>query len=147
VRQGFRWWEIDATFYVLKALSFVKIAWDLKTPPVEVLRNEQRLGSRVVSRSAEQLVARFNPERIALAISAALHSTELTALREALDSARHQTAEVLASLYPDRIPTRDELLAQAQAMFARTRSLDEIVDRAYQLLLGAVGARLVAVQA
>src|SRR4029078_13066416 len=147
VRQGFRWWEIDATFYVLKALSFVKIAWDLKTPPVEVLRNEQRLGSRVVSRSAEQLVARFNPERIALAISAALHSTELTALREQLDSARRQTTDVLASLYPDRIPTRDELLATHKAMFARTRSLDEIVDRAYQLLLGAVGARLVAVQA
>jgi stearoyl-CoA desaturase (delta-9 desaturase) len=39
------------------------------------------------------------------------------------------------------------LLAQAQAMFARTRSLDEIVDRAYQLLLGAVGARLVTVRA
>ena len=147
VRQGFRWWEIDATFYVLKALSFAGVTWDLKTPPVEVLRNEQRLGSRVVSRSAEQLVARFNPERIAMAISVALHSTELTALREALDSARHQTADVLASLYPDRIPTREELLAQAQAMFARTRSLDEIVDRAYQLLLGAVGARLVAAQA
>jgi len=147
VRQGFRWWEIDATFYVLKALSFAGIAWDLKTPPAEVLRNEQRLGSRVVSRSAEQLVARFNPERIAMAISVALHSTELTALREALDQARHQTADVLASLYPDRIPTREELLAQAQAMFARTRSLDEIVDRAYQLLLGAVGARLVAAQA
>jgi stearoyl-CoA desaturase (delta-9 desaturase) len=144
VRQGFRWWEIDVTFYVLKALSFVGIAWDLKTPPAEVLRNEQRLGSRVVSRSAEQLVARFNPERIAHAISVALHSTELTALREALDQARHQTADVLASLYPDRIPTRDELLGQAQAMFTRTRSLDEIVDRAYQLLLGAVGARLVA---
>jgi stearoyl-CoA desaturase (delta-9 desaturase) len=147
VRQGFRWWEIDATFYVLKALSFAGVTWDLKTPPVEVLRNEQRLGSRVVSRSAEQLVARFNPERIAMAISVALHSTELTALREALDQARHQTADVLASLYPDRIPTREELLAQAQAMFARTRSLDEIVDRAYQLLLGAVGARLVAAQA
>src|SRR4029078_9000144 len=117
VRQGFRWWEIDATFYVLKALSFVKIAWDLKTPPVEVLRNEQRLGSRVVSRSAEQLVARFNPERIALAISAALDSTQLAGLREELDSARHQNTDVLASLYPDRIPTRDELLTQAQTMF------------------------------
>ena len=23
-RQGFRWWEIDATFYILKALSFVR---------------------------------------------------------------------------------------------------------------------------
>jgi hypothetical protein len=29
-------------------------------------------------------------------------------------------------------------------MFARTRSLDEIVDRAHQLLLGAVGLRLIA---
>ena len=144
VRQGFRWWEIDVTFYVLKALSFAGIAWGLKSPPAEVLRNEQRLGSRVVNRAAEQLAARFNPERIALAISAALHSSELSALREALDQARHQTAEVLASLHPGRIPTRDELLAQAQAMFARTRSLDEIVDRAHQLLLGAVGSRLVA---
>ena len=146
-RQGFRWWEIDLTFYVLKALSFVRIVRELKTPPVEVLRNQQRLGSRVVNRAAEQLAACFNPERIALAISVALHASELTALREALDSARHQTAEVLASLHPGRIPTRDELLAQAQAMFARTRSLDEIVDRAHQLLLGAVGARLVSARA
>ncbi len=147
VRQGFRWWEIDFSFYVLKALSFAGIVRDLKTPPVEVLRNEQRLGSRVVNRAAEQLAARFNSERIALAISAALHASELSALREALDQARHQAADVLASLHPGRIPTRDELLAQAQAMFARTRSLDEIVDRAHQLLLGAVGARLVAVRA
>ncbi len=132
VRQGFRWWEIDFSFYVLKALSFAGIVRDLKTPPVEVLRNEQRLGSRVVNRAAEQLAARFNSERIALAISAALHASELSALREALDQARHQAADVLASLHPGRIPTRDELMAQAQAI---------------QLLLGAVGARLVAVRA
>ena len=29
-------------------------------------------------------------------------------------------------------------------MFARTRSLDEIVDRAYELLLASVGTRLAA---
>jgi stearoyl-CoA desaturase (Delta-9 desaturase) len=145
-RQGFRWWEIDATFYILKALSFARVVRDLKTPPAEVLRNEQRLGSRVINRAAEELVARFNPERIALAVSAALHSSELTALQEALSQARSQTADVLASFHP-RIPTRDQLLAQAQAMFTRTRSLDEIVDRAHQLLLGAVGSRLIAVSA
>ncbi len=143
-RQGFRWWEIDMTFYVLKALSLTGIIWDLKSPSEQVLRNQQRLGSRVVNRAAEQLVKRFNPERIALAVSSALHSSELAALRETLSQARCQTAEVLASLYPTRVPTRDELLAQAQAMFARTRSLDEIVDRAYQLLLGSVGSQLVA---
>ena len=146
-RQGFRWWEIDVTFYVLKALSFVRVVRDLKTPPVEVLRNEQRLGSRVINRAAEELVARFNPERIALAVSAALHSSELAALCESLDQARHQMADVLASMLPDKIPTRDELQAQAQAMFARTRSLDEIVDRAHQLLLGAVGSRLIEARA
>ena len=143
-RQGFRWWEIDLTFYILKALSFAGVVWDLKTPPVAVLRNEQRLGSRVINRAAEQLAARFNPERIALAVSSALHSSELLALCEVLGQARSQTADVLASLYPGKIPSRDELLAQAQAMFARTRSLDEIVDRAYQLVLAAVGSRLIA---
>ena len=145
-RQGFRWWEIDATFYILKALSFVRLVRDLKTPPAEVLRNEQRLGSRVINRAADELVAWFNPERIAIAVSSALHSSELSALQETLSQARSQTAEILASFHP-RIPTRDELLAQAQAMFARTRSLDEIVDRAHQLLLGAVGSRLVAARA
>src|SRR3979411_1530720 len=61
-RQGFRWWEIDLTYYVLKALAFAGVVRALKTPPVEVLRNEQRLGSRVATRAAEQLAARFNPE-------------------------------------------------------------------------------------
>jgi stearoyl-CoA desaturase (delta-9 desaturase) len=146
VRQGFRWWEIDVTFYILKALSWLGIIWDLKTPTEEVMRNEQRLGARVINRAAEQLVTRFNPERIALAITSALHSTELSALRETLNQARCHTADVLATLHAYRMPTRDELLVQAQAMFARTRSLDEIVDRAHQLLLGSVGSQLVALQ-
>jgi len=37
------------------------------------------------------------------------------------------------------------VLAQATAMFARTPSIDEIVDRAYELMLDAVGTRLRAV--
>jgi stearoyl-CoA desaturase (delta-9 desaturase) len=40
------------------------------------------------------------------------------------------------------MPTREELVAEAKAMFARTRSLDEIVDRAYELLLNSVLRRL-----
>jgi stearoyl-CoA desaturase (delta-9 desaturase) len=144
VRQGFRWWEIDVTFYILKALSWLGIVWDLKTPPEQVMRNEQQLGSRVINRAAEQLATRFNPERIAHAVMSALHSSELSALRETLSEARSHTADALASLYLKKMPSRDELLAQAQAMFVRTRSLDEIVDRAYQLLLGSVGSQLVA---
>ena len=36
--QGFFWWEIDMTYYVLRALSAVGIVWDLRKPPESVLR-------------------------------------------------------------------------------------------------------------
>ncbi len=32
-RQGFFWWEIDVTYYVLRALSSVGLIWDLRQPP------------------------------------------------------------------------------------------------------------------
>jgi stearoyl-CoA desaturase (Delta-9 desaturase) len=28
-RQGFRWWEVDLTYYVLRALAAVGVVWDL----------------------------------------------------------------------------------------------------------------------
>jgi stearoyl-CoA desaturase (delta-9 desaturase) len=142
VRQGFRWWEFDPTYYLLKALSWTGLVWDLKSPPERVLRNEQRLGARVINRAAEQLAAHFNSERIALAITSALQGTELSALQETLARARERTTEVLATLQLPQLPSREEFLAQANAMFARTPSLDDIVDRAYELLLASVGARL-----
>ena len=144
VRQGFKWWEIDPTYYILRGLSWLGIVWDLKTPPEQVLRNEQRLGVAVINRAAEQLAARFNPERIALAIASALHGPELSALRDSLTRTQHRATEVLMTLHLPHIPSREEFLREAKAMFARTRSLDEIVDRAYELLLASVGTRLAA---
>ena len=35
-RQGFYWWEIDITHYILKLLSWLGIVWDLKTPPRKI---------------------------------------------------------------------------------------------------------------
>jgi stearoyl-CoA desaturase (delta-9 desaturase) len=144
VRQGFRWWEIDPTFYILKALSWTGLVWDLKTPPQAVLKNEQRLGSRVIGRAAEELAARFNAGGIAQAIAGALHGPELHALQERLAHTRQSAAEVLAGWHLPHMPSREQLVAEARAMFARTRSLDEIVDRAHEMLLASVGSRLVA---
>jgi stearoyl-CoA desaturase (delta-9 desaturase) len=141
-RQGFKWWEVDPTYYILKGLSRLGIVWDLKTPPEKVLRNEQRLGSRVIDRAAEQLAARFNPERIAHAVASALHGPELSALQVRLMRARDRTTEVLRSLHLPHVPSRDEVLAEARAMFAKTKSLEDIADRAHELLLASVGARI-----
>jgi len=40
-RQGFFWWEIDITYYVLKVLSWFRIVWDLREPPPQVLQQAQ----------------------------------------------------------------------------------------------------------
>ncbi len=35
-RQGFFWWEVDVSYYVLKALSAVGLVWDLREPSPKV---------------------------------------------------------------------------------------------------------------
>jgi stearoyl-CoA desaturase (Delta-9 desaturase) len=142
VRQGFRWWEYDPTFYILKALSWLRVVWDLKRPPEAVLRNQQRLGARVIERAAQQLAATFNADRIASVITSALASANLAALQEQLSATQRRAADVLSSLHLPHLPTRQEILAQATAMYASTPSIEDIVDRAHALILDAVGARL-----
>jgi stearoyl-CoA desaturase (delta-9 desaturase) len=146
-RQGFRWWEIDPTFYILKGLARLGLVWDLKTPPPAVLRNEHRLGSRVLDRAAAQLAASFNAERLALAIASALESSQLAALQEKFSAAQHRAADVLAGLHLPHLPTRQDILARGTAMFANTPSMEQIADRAHAFLLDAIGARLCAVTA
>jgi stearoyl-CoA desaturase (Delta-9 desaturase) len=41
-RQGFYWWEIDLTYYVLRMLAVLGIIWDLKEVPIPV-RSTRRL--------------------------------------------------------------------------------------------------------
>ncbi len=41
-RQGFYWWEIDISFYILKMLSWMGIIWDLKPVPVEARDHSPR---------------------------------------------------------------------------------------------------------
>jgi stearoyl-CoA desaturase (delta-9 desaturase) len=38
-RQGFRWWEIDLTYYGLRALAAVGLVWDLKPVPAGLKRS------------------------------------------------------------------------------------------------------------
>jgi len=46
-RQGIYWWEIDMTHYVLKAMSWVGLVWDIQLHPKELFE-EARTGKKVV---------------------------------------------------------------------------------------------------
>jgi len=44
-RQGFYWWEIDCTYYVLRGLAAVGVVWDLHSVPDHVRANESETAS------------------------------------------------------------------------------------------------------
>ncbi len=35
-RQGFYWWEIDVTHYILRLLARLRVVWDLRSPPARI---------------------------------------------------------------------------------------------------------------
>lgn len=142
VRQGFRWWEIDATFYLLKALSWTGLVWDLKTPPAAVRLNEYRLGSRVIERAAAQLAGSFDTELIVRAIASAYAGSGLPTIQDKLAQAQNRATDALAGLHLPQLPTRHEIVSRAMAMFAETPSMEAIVNRAQAVILDTICARL-----
>ena len=53
-RQGFYWWEIDVTFYILKILSFVGIVHSLKPVPLAIY--DEALETKRLNRKTEKLM-------------------------------------------------------------------------------------------
>jgi stearoyl-CoA desaturase (delta-9 desaturase) len=43
-RQGFRWWEVDVTYYALKGFEKLGLVWDLREPPAHVVNAGARRG-------------------------------------------------------------------------------------------------------
>jgi stearoyl-CoA desaturase (delta-9 desaturase) len=128
VRQGFKWWEYDPTFYILTVLSWFGVVWDLKSPPKAVLRNEQRLGTKIIERSAAQLAATFHVAAVREFFASMPDAEAVHGL------AAMKSADMIAKFHMPALPTREEISLRAKAMFVKTVSLDDIVDRAYVIL-------------
>ena len=131
-RQGFRWYEIDVTYYVLKVLSWVGIVWNIHTPPEEVLLGERRLSRRAIDKTAHRLAATFHVE---------------TLVEQAREAWGHKPNLELPDIHLPEIhlphlPSLDELKRRAGEMALRTPSLDEIAPRAREILAEAVVLRL-----
>jgi stearoyl-CoA desaturase (Delta-9 desaturase) len=143
VRQGFRWWEYDATFYLLRLLSLVGLIWKLKLPPAAVLENRHRVGTRIIQRAAAQVAESFNAEGIAGVIAATLGKAGLSNLHARLADARSRMAEVLSEMDLPELPSRSDIVRRARSMMAvNAQSIEEIGARAHLLVLEAVGSRL-----
>lgn len=164
-RQGFRWYEIDPTFYVLTALSWVRVVWDLGKPPVDVVRNERKLGRAVIEKVALHLAATFPTDQMAAKLRDAIeHSPALKEMREkvaagqaraeelltglhlphlpSLAASQARASELVAQMHLPHIPSLAEIRARAEQMYADSPSTDEIVERARELILHAVSRQL-----
>lgn len=145
-RQGFRWYEIDITYYVLKCLSWVGLVWELGEPPAELVRNERRLGTAVLEKVARQLAEHFAQGRRAALAAHAAHTRavfethpqvielrrRLSAGQARAEEAWHELQEHLPHL--PHLPSAAEIRARALRMYVASPSTDEIVARARQMV-------------
>jgi len=143
VRQGFRWWEYDPTYYSLRVLSWFGLVWDLHVPPQAVIRGEHRLGRLVIDKVAAQLAASFPINQIANQVSDALaHTPRWADVRARLSSARIQAETFWGEIDLPEVPTLEDVRRYASARLAQTPSLEEIAVRAREKLLELVYSRL-----
>jgi len=143
-RLGFRWWEYDPTFYMLKALSYVGLIWDLHVPPRALVEGEQRLGRNVIEKAAAQLAGSYPIETIANHVLVALApSPSWVELRARVLSAHVQVEAFWAQIHLSELPTLDDVRGYARANLPPTSSLDEIAACARRRLLELVYAQLV----
>jgi stearoyl-CoA desaturase (delta-9 desaturase) len=142
-RQGFKWWEIDITYYILKVLSWTGLVWDLRAPPEGILKGESPVGRKVVEKVAGELAGAFSVDRYAARVREAwVESHKVDDLTDLACRARGQVEERLAELSLPHLPTIPELREKAEEMFQETPSLDAIVNRAHELLAIAVAVHV-----
>jgi stearoyl-CoA desaturase (Delta-9 desaturase) len=134
-RQGFFWWEIDISYYVLKVLSWTGLVWDLRAPPRAVVEGHQRLGRKVVERVAEEVAGSFRVEEIAREVRAAWSGQTLEELRGRLQRTRENAVSHLQELQLPHVPTLDEIREKLQERYHDSPSMDEIAERAREILL------------
>ncbi len=140
-RQGFYWWEIDISYYVLKAMSWVGLVWDLRDPPKAIVEGEQRLGRKVVERVAEEVAGSFQIEQIAREVQEAWASN-LEDLRERAQKTRENAAAQLRDLQIPHVPTMEQIRARLKERYMENPSLDIIAERAQEIMLERLSSAL-----
>ncbi|MDE0682501.1 MAG: acyl-CoA desaturase [Candidatus Poribacteria bacterium] len=141
--QGFRWWQIDVTYYILKVLSLVRIVWDLRLPPAHVVEGKRKLPLIAVEKAAQQLAASFSIEHIGeTVLKAWRHTPKLEELRNRARIGQTEVETFLKEMKVLELPSIANLRDQAQKMFTHIPSLNPIVERANHIIVQAVSVWL-----
>jgi stearoyl-CoA desaturase (delta-9 desaturase) len=144
VRQGFRWWQCDLTFYILLVLSWFGLVWDLQVPPKTVVRREHRLGRRVINKVAAELAASFPVDPVTdQALEALACKPGWLRRRAQMPAADMPSDAFRAGIGPAQIPTLDEVRRHARARLGQTPPDDEIALLVRQKLSEPVASRLI----
>jgi stearoyl-CoA desaturase (Delta-9 desaturase) len=138
-RQGFYWWEVDITYYLLRGLAALGIVRDLKQPPAHVRAGQRSLSAELKERVARHLAGSFSADSIVERMKARWAEANPG---QAWDDFCRRAGETLTAALHPHLPSFEELKRRANAMFARSPAMDEIIARARQLLEEAVAARL-----
>ena len=142
--QGFHWWQIDVTYYILKVLSIFRIVWDLRLPPAHVVEGKRKLPFAVVEKAAQQLAGSFSVEQTGKALlNAWSHTPKLEELRERARIGQAEVEKFLREVKIPELPAQGDLKQKAQKMFAHIPSLNPIVERAHQIIIESISVWLV----
>src|SRR6202035_5056754 len=124
------------------------LVWNLKRPTAEVMQNQHKLGSRVITRAAALVADSYYPDRIAAAVAAALGNSRLAGPRGRPSHAQpFAPMEVFSEFSLPHIPTKAEIVGRARSLLANSPSMEDIAAKAHELLLEAIGARLATIAA
>ena len=121
----------------MKLLAGLGVIWNVKAPPASVIRNEQRLGTKVIEKVAAQLALNFPVEQIVGALRHEI-GTARTLEQFKAQLAHYRCGEDVLPL----MPCWAELRRQAARMVEKTPSLDDILICCRSTLADAVTAKL-----
>ena len=141
--QGFRWWQIDVTYYILKVLSIFRIVWDLRLPPAHVVDGTRKRPFSV-EKAAHQLAASFSVEQIGKALLKTWsHTPKLEELRKRARIGQSEVEKLLREVKIPELPAPTDLKHKARKMFAHIPSLNLVVERAHQIIIQSISVWLV----
>ena len=137
--QGFHWWQIDVTYYILKTLSVFKIVWDLRLPPVHVIKGTPKLAATTIEKAAQQLAASFSVDYIGRTVLKAWkHTPKLAELRNRTRLGQAAVEDFLKEMKILELPSIENMKQRARKMFIHIPSLNPIIERANQIIVQAV---------